>query len=122
MTQRDDLTGEYRISCLCRQAWTPICSPPGEPPVNAPASGVVEQVSGSVGGYQFILCGDDGTTYVASHMGGFAASGRVEAGTIIGYVGDSGNPKGTDPHLHFQIHPQGGGATNPYPSLAANQC
>lgn len=90
--------------------------------VIAPASGVVEQVTGSVAGHQFILRGDDGTTYLGSHMDGFAAGGRVEAGAVIGYVGDSGNARGSSPHLHFQIHPQGGGATNPYPSLVANRC
>lgn len=91
-------------------------------PILAPVSGVIEQVTGSVGGYQFILQGDDGTTYLGSHMDGFAAGGRVEAGAVIGYVGDSGNARGTDPHLHFQIHPRGGDPTNPYPSLVANQC
>ncbi len=91
-------------------------------PVTAPVSGVIEQVTGSVGGYQFLLQGDDGATYLGSHMDGFAAGGRVEAGAVIGYVGNSGNARGTDPHLHFQIHPQGGDAVNPYPSLVANQC
>lgn len=91
-------------------------------PVVAPVSGLVEQITGSVGGYQFVLRGDDANTYLGSHMDGFAADGQVEAGTIIGYVGDSGNAEGTDPHLHFQIHPGGGNATNPYPSLVANQC
>lgn len=100
---------------------TDLFAPRGSP-VRAPVAGFVTQVTGSAGGYQFELLGDDGNTYLGSHMNGFAASGRVTAGAIIGYVGDSGNAVGSEPHLHFQIHPDGGIAVNPFPSLAGNSC
>lgn len=91
-------------------------------PVVAPVSGTLEQITGSVGGLQFTLAGDDGVTYLGSHMETFGARGRVTAGEVIGSVGDSGNAEGTDPHLHFQMHPGNGQAVNPYPSLAQNGC
>lgn len=41
----------------------------------------------------------------------------IPAGTLLGYVGDSGNAKGTPSHLHYGIY-HAGGAVNPYPRLA----
>ncbi len=45
---------------------------------------------------------------------------RVEAGQIVGWVGDSGNAEACDcPHVHFELHAPGDVLVNPYPSLQA---
>ncbi len=87
-------------------------------PIAAPVSGTVEHRSNSVGGRSFHLRGDDGNYYYGTHLSGYEKSGRVNAGDIIGYVGDDGNARGI-PHLHFEVHPGGGGAVNPYPYVSA---
>ncbi len=75
-------------------------------PVIAPVPGTVEHRSNSLGGLSFHLWGDDGTYYYGTHLAAYGPiEGWVDAGTVVGYVGDSGNARGTGPHLHFEIHP-----------------
>lgn len=86
--------------------------------VYAPVSGRVEAVNGTLGGLQFWLHGDDGNLYIGTHLRGFGEVGRVEAGAIIGTVGDTGNALGAPPHLHFELMEKGKNV-NPYPYLSA---
>jgi len=44
---------------------------------------------------------------------------RIAAGTLIGWVGDTGNAEETVPHLHFEIRDPAGVAVDPYLSLEA---
>lgn len=90
-------------------------------PIYAPVSGTVEQKTGSIGGKQYNLNGDDGVIYVGSHMDSFGKSGSVNAGDIVGYVGNTGNAVGTSPHLHFMMFYKGV-VINPYSTLLAQGC
>ena len=88
-------------------------------PIVAPVSGVVEHRSNRVGGRSFHLRDQYGNYFYGTHMSGYGKSGQVNAGEVIGYVGDDGNAAGL-PHLHFEIHPGGrGNQINPYIDSAA---
>lgn len=91
-------------------------------PVYAPVAGTVEFKTGSIGGKQLNLHGDDGVEYLGSHLSEFGKSGRVNPGDVIGYVGNTGNAVGTRPHLHFGMYLPGGLVINPYPTLLAHGC
>jgi murein DD-endopeptidase MepM/ murein hydrolase activator NlpD len=43
--------------------------------------------------------------------------GWVESGDLIGTVGNSGNARTTNPHLHFGIYVRGEGPLDPYPFI-----
>jgi len=85
--------------------------------VLANVDGVVLRHPNGLGGLAYFLDGADGTSYYGAHLDSYGAEGHVTAGTVIGTVGDSGDAKGGPTHLHFEIHPGGGGPVNPYPTL-----
>lgn len=100
---------------------TDILAPTGTP-LLACERGIVTQMGSDVlGGTKLWLKGESGTYYYYAHLSAFTeglTNGTiVEAGDIVGLVGDTGNARGGAPHLHFEIHPDGGMAVNPYPLL-----
>jgi murein DD-endopeptidase MepM/ murein hydrolase activator NlpD len=101
---------------------TDIFAPMGTP-LPACERGVVMRIGtgGVLGGNTVWLRGESGVAYYYAHLSDFAPSLRegmvVDPGTVLGFVGDTGNARGTSPHLHFEVHPGGGAAINPYPIL-----
>jgi hypothetical protein len=103
-------------------------------PALAVEAGRVEFNSGGWGCMLYLL-GDSGAKYLYVHLNndltmkndnrgkcvagvafakGLKSGQRVEVGEHIAYVGDSGDADGIQPHLHFERHPGGGAATNPF--------
>ncbi|MCZ7532010.1 MAG: peptidoglycan DD-metalloendopeptidase family protein [Acidimicrobiia bacterium] len=89
-------------------------------PVLAVADGRVKFSSNSLGGRSTHLYADNGVVYYYTHLEGhpsnISSGQRVSKGTVVGFLGNSGNARYTSPHLHFEIRP-GGVAVNPYPTV-----
>lgn len=75
------------------------------------------------GGYGFaiVLNHGGGLATLYGHQQAFAVTAGQLAtqGQVIGYVGSTGNASGGAPHLHFEFHPDGGSAVDPYDLVSA---
>jgi len=80
-----------------------IFAPRGTP-IRATFSGTASDVSNALGGLSVDVTGADGWTYNA-HMDSIGQLGPVSQGTIIGYVGNTGDAQGGPTHNHFEWHP-----------------
>jgi murein DD-endopeptidase MepM/ murein hydrolase activator NlpD len=99
-------------------------------PVLAVADGTLHTIGfNRLGGYRLWLRDGLGNEFYYAHLSAYtplAVEGRrVEAGDVIGFVGDTGDADGGSPHLHFEIHPASmiglgyDGVVAPYPILLA---
>jgi hypothetical protein len=90
-------------------------------PIRAVADGTVRMGEDTYGGRNVYLTLSDGTFYYNAHLQDWPKDvvngSKVKQGTIIGFVGNTGDALGGSPHDHFEIHPQGGAAVNPKPIL-----
>lgn len=96
-----------------------IFAPRGTPVLSA-TEGIVSRVgTNNLGGKVVWVIGPGGQRHYYAHLNDYAsiqAGQRVQAGSVLGYVGNTGNARGTPPHLHYGIY-TGKGAINPYPLL-----
>lgn len=91
----------------------------GTPVIAATHGVVVRKGLNRLGGQVVGVVGPAGWYHYYAHLDAWSTVGIgdwVEVGTVLGYVGDTGNAKGTPTHLHYGIYVQGA-ATNPYPLL-----
>jgi peptidoglycan hydrolase-like protein with peptidoglycan-binding domain len=110
-------TGPHRATDIIAARGTPLV---------AVTDGVIQSLSRAdtgLGGIRLWLRDDAGTTYYYAHLSsiapGLVPGSRVVAGQRVGAVGRTGNARGGVHHLHFEVHPGGGRALNPYRELRA---
>lgn len=76
-----------------------------------------------LGGIWIWITDARGNQYYYAHMDTISpelkAGSKVTAGQAVGTMGMTGDARGTVPHLHFEIRPNGGGSINPYSELKA---
>jgi murein DD-endopeptidase MepM/ murein hydrolase activator NlpD len=95
-------------------------------PVVAVADGTIKNVGSlPISGNRLWVYADGGDQFFYAHLASFAPAAvddrHVEAGTVLGYIGNTGDAEPTPPHLHFEIHPNGGKAVDPNSFLVAWQ-
>jgi murein DD-endopeptidase MepM/ murein hydrolase activator NlpD len=95
-------------------------------PVLAVADGTLNRVGTlPISGNRLWLKTGRGDAFFYAHLSAFgpeAVSGRrVKAGTLLGFVGNTGDAEPTPPHVHFEIHPGDRKAIDPHAVLAAWQ-
>lgn len=100
-----------------------IMSPKGTPVFSATEGLIADLRSNTLGGKVVWMMGPAGTWHYYAHLDdhqrGLKVGDYVKKGTVIGYVGNTGNARHTAPHLHYglYLHGKGRGAVNPYPYL-----
>jgi len=85
-------------------------------PIVAPFDGIAIATPNKLGGQAVEVFGANGFVYNA-HLSSYGQLGNVTEGTVIGYVGSTGDAGG--PHDHFEWHPGNGPAVDPNPFLMA---
>jgi len=91
-------------------------------PVVAVADGTLFNVGwNGLGGWRLWVRDTAGNGFYYAHLDAYSPAAKegaaVTRGTVLGYVGDTGDARGTPTHLHFEVHPGGGGPVPPYPII-----
>jgi len=100
-----------------------IMATKGTPIVSPTPAVVLRTGTGPNEGLYVYTANPGGETFVYIHLDrigeGVVPGSVLETGSLIGYVGNTGNAIGGAAHLHFEIHNSAGVATDPYPRLSA---
>jgi peptidoglycan LD-endopeptidase LytH len=99
-----------------------IFAKPGTPVRSTTEGLIIRLGQNRLGGNVVWVMGPGRQTHYYAHLsdfGAFETGDRVRDGDIIGYVGDTGNARGTPHHLHYGVYELGGTAINPFPLLTA---
>lgn len=93
-----------------------IFAPEGTPVVAMRGGTVISARYDNTGGNTVFVQGDDGNQYYYAHLrdGPLVGPGRVETGQPLGFVGQTGNARGTGAHLHIGIGPAISNGVGPY--------
>jgi peptidoglycan LD-endopeptidase LytH len=98
---------------------------PRNTPVRSATAGIVETKGmRGLGGQVVTISGPGGYRLYYAHLEDFGPQETgdwVEAGEVIGYVGNSGNAAISSTHLHYGIYEPSGKALNPYTFLKGGQ-
>lgn len=90
-------------------------------PILSSTKGMVTRIGWNrLGGETVTVLGPGGNYHYYAHLSKYAdvkVGDWIEAGTVIGYVGNTGNARTTPPHLHYGIYDFKWKAMNPYPYL-----
>ncbi len=96
-----------------------IFAPRGRPVLSATEGIVTRKGTGKLGGNMIWVMGPGRQMHYYAHLDQHSElepGDRVQVGSQLGTVGNTGNARGTPPHLHYGIY-EAGGAINPFPLL-----
>jgi murein DD-endopeptidase MepM/ murein hydrolase activator NlpD len=113
----DDFGDARWVGGFHRHQGIDILAPLGTP-VRAPFDGTASESSSWAGGLTVKIEGRLGFVYNA-HLSRTGKMGKVRAGDVVGYVGNSGDARGGSTHDHFEWHPRAGAAVDSFRYLNA---
>jgi peptidoglycan LD-endopeptidase LytH len=97
-----------------------IFAPLGTPIYSATDGIIIVKGKNRLGGNTVTVWGAGDRRYYYAHLSKYANINQgqiITRGTLLGFVGISGNARGTPPHLHFGVYEKNWQAKNPFAML-----